>query len=140
MLNIKTDLPNYHSVEVTLPDDDSFLKIKETLTRIGVASRKDNTLYQSAHILHKRGKFYIVHFKELFLLDERESNLTETDVQRRNAIAALLQDWGLLKVVDAASVEDKAPISQIKIIKFSEKDDWVLQPKYAIGARQQKKS
>lgn len=122
-------------VEVVLDEQEDFLKIKETLTRIGVASRKDNTLYQSCHILHKQGKYYIVHFKELFMLDGKPSNFSEEDRGRRNTIAKLLEQWGLLKVVNEQMMEDQAPISQIKIIPHKEKDNWNLVAKYNIGKR-----
>lgn len=118
--------------EVILKEPDDFLKIKETLTRMGVASRKDNCLYQSCHILHKQGRYFIVHFKELFLLDGKPSNLTENDVQRRNTIIRLLDDWGLIDVVEEPK-EGYAPLRQIKIIPFKEKDQWDLRPKYNIG-------
>ena len=121
-------------VEVTLLQADDFLKVRETLTRIGVASKKDNTLYQSCHILHKQGKYYVVHFKELFALDGKPTDLTENDLSRRNAIAKLLQDWGLIKIVNQAQIETPPPIfiSQIKIISHKEKYDWQLVPKYPI--------
>lgn len=122
-------------IEVSLNEQEDFLKIKETLTRIGVASRKDNTLYQSCHILHKQGKYYIVHFKELFMLDGKPSNFSEEDRGRRNTIAKLLEQWGLLKVVNEQMMEDQAPISQIKIIPHKEKDNWNLVAKYNIGKR-----
>ena len=131
MINI-TDL-----VEVTLNENDDFLKVRETLTRIGVASKKDQTLYQSCHILHKRGQYYIVHFKELFALDGKPTDITENDLSRRNAIAKLLQDWGLVKVVNVKQIETPVPIflSQIKILSHKEKDDWELTPKYNIGSK-----
>ena len=123
-------------VEVTLPKQDDFLKVRETLTRIGVSSRKERVLYQSCHILHKQGKYYIVHFKELFALDGKLSTITENDIQRRNAIANLLEEWGLLKIVNYDIVEhNMAPIHQIKIISFKEKDDWELIAKYNIGKK-----
>jgi hypothetical protein len=123
-------------VEVSLLEQEDFLKIKETLTRIGVASKKDNTLYQSCHILHKQGKYYIVHFKELFMLDGKPSNFSEDDMSRRNTIATLLEQWGLLKVVRPEYIAElMAPISQIKIISHKEKDDWELVAKYNIGRR-----
>ncbi len=120
-------------LEVTLNEPDDFLKIKETLTRIGVASRKDNKLYQSCHILHKQGRYFIVHFKELFLLDGKKSNLEENDVGRRNTIATLMSDWGLLTVVNKEQLQPTAPLRQIKIISFKDKDQWELCPKYNIG-------
>lgn len=126
-------------VEVLLEESDDFLKVRETLTRIGVASKKDNTLYQSCHILHKRGKYYVVHFKELFALDGKETDLTENDLSRRNAIVNLLEDWGLVKIVDKKQTEVPVPIflSQVKIISHKEKSDWQLVPKYNIGKKPQ---
>ena len=131
MINI-TDL-----VEVTLKEQDDFLKVRETLTRIGVASKKENILYQSCHILHKQGKYYIVHFKELFALDGKPSDISENDLSRRNAITKLLQDWDLVKVVNNKQIEEPVPIflSQIKIISHKEKNDWNLVPKYNIGKK-----
>ena len=123
-------------LEVTLKQPDDFLKIRETLSRIGVASRKDKTLFQSCHILHKQGKYYIVHFKELFALDGKKVTLVENDVQRRNTISVLLQDWNLLSIVKPEAAENKAPLSQIKIIAFKEKNEWNLQAKYNIGKKQ----
>ena len=123
-------------LEVTLKQPDDFLKIRETLSRIGVASRKDKTLFQSCHILHKQGKYYIVHFKELFALDGKKATLVENDVQRRNTISVLLQDWNLLSIVKPEAAENKAPLSQIKIIAFKEKSEWNLQAKYNIGKKQ----
>ena len=123
-------------LEVTLKQPDDFLKIRETLSRIGVASRKDKTLFQSCHILHKQGKYYIVHFKELFALDGKKATLVENDVQRRNTISVLLQDWNLLSIVKPEAAENKAPLSQIKIIAFKEKNEWNLQAKYSIGKKQ----
>ena len=124
-------------VEVTLSEKDDFLKVRETLTRIGVASKKDRILYQSCHILHKQGKYYIVHFKELFALDGKPTDLSENDLSRRNAIAQLLEDWGLVKIVNRKQVENPPPIflSQIKILSHKEKDDWDLVPKYNIGKK-----
>ena len=118
-------------LEVTLKQPDDFLKVRETLSRIGVASRKEKKLYQSCHILHKQGKYYIVHFKELFALDGKETNLSENDIGRRNRIASLLSDWGLVSVL--GQLEPIAPLSQIKIIAFKEKNDWTLETKYNIG-------
>ena len=123
-------------LDVTLKQPDDFLKIRETLSRIGVASRKDKTLFQSCHILHKQGKYYIVHFKELFALDGKKATLVENDVQRRNTISVLLQDWNLLSIVKPEAAENKAPLSQIKIIAFKEKNEWNLQAKYNIGKKQ----
>lgn len=120
-------------LEITLSEPDDFLKIRETLTRIGVASRKDNKLYQSCHILHKQGRYFIVHFKELFLLDGKPSNLVENDIERRNTIATLLSDWGLLSVVNVDQAKSKAPLRQIKVIPHKEKYKWELCPKYNIG-------
>lgn len=125
-------------LEVTLPTPDSFLKVKETLTRIGVASKKENTLYQSAHILHKQGRYYIVHFKELFILDGKDSTITQNDIDRRNAIAVLLEEWGLLSLVVRPSGNPKAALAQIKVLAFREKPDWILVPKYNIGQRRSK--
>ena len=123
-------------VEVSLLEQEDFLKIKETLTRIGVASKKDNTLYQSCHILHKQGKYYIVHFKELFMLDGKINNFDDGDKSRRNTIVNLLEEWGLVKVVDPKVVSDPvAPLSQIKILPHSEKDQWELVAKYSIGKK-----
>ena len=122
-------------LEVTIKQPDDFLKVRETLTRIGVASRKDKTLYQSCHILHKQGKYYIVHFKELFALDGKKSTLTQNDIQRRNTISLLLQDWNLIDVVKKEATEDKAPLSQIKVLPFKEKKEWTLSAKYNIGKK-----
>ena len=122
-------------VEVTLNEPDDFLKVRETLTRIGVASRKEKKLYQSCHILHKQGRYYIVHFKELFALDGKHANLTVNDVQRRNRIARLLTDWGLVSVVKPDSVADIAPLNQIKVLSYKDKGDWILEQKYNIGKK-----
>ena len=122
-------------VEVTLGEPDDFLKVRETLTRIGVASRKEKKIYQSCHILHKQGKYYIVHFKELFALDGKKTNLTNNDVQRRNRIAQLLSDWGLVTVIEKTSIEDIAPLNQIKVLSFKDKDEWTLESKYNIGRK-----
>ena len=124
-------------VEVTLKEKDDFLKVRETLTRIGVASKKDKTLYQSCHILHKRGQYYVVHFKELFALDGKETDITDNDLSRRNEIVNLLEDWGLLKIVNKEQTKTPEPIflSQVKIISHKEKDEWQLVPKYNIGKR-----
>ena len=124
-------------VEVTLNEPDDFLKVRETLTRIGVASRKEKKLYQSCHILHKQGRYYIVHFKELFALDGKRANLFLNDVQRKNRIAQLLQDWGLVKIVNADHVADAAPLSQIKVLSFKDKPEWTLESKYNIGKKKQ---
>jgi hypothetical protein len=120
-------------LEITLNEPDDFLKIRETLTRIGVASRKDQKLYQSCHILHKQGRYFIVHFKELFLLDGKPSNLIENDLERRNTIVTLLADWGLLTIITPAMTKNLAPLRQIKVIPFKEKTQWELCPKYNIG-------
>jgi hypothetical protein len=125
-------------LEVSLNEPDDFLKIRETLTRIGVASRKDQKLYQSCHILHKQGRYFIVHFKELFLLDGKPSNLIENDIHRRNTIATLLADWGLVSLINPSQAQDCAPLRQIKVIPFKEKTQWELCPKYNIGNTQTK--
>lgn len=122
-------------IEVSLAEPDDFLKVRETLTRIGVASRKEKKLYQSCHILHKQGKYYIVHFKELFALDGKRANLSMNDIQRRNRIVQLLSDWGLVGVVNAELVTDIAPLNQIKVIAYREKGEWVLETKYNIGKK-----
>ena len=122
-------------VEITLNEPDDFLKVRETLTRIGVASRKEKKLYQSCHILHKQGRYYIVHFKELFALDGKEANLTDNDIERRNTIAQLLGDWGLIAIINTSVAENKAPLSQIKVLSFKEKGEWDLQAKYNIGKK-----
>jgi hypothetical protein len=131
------DYPGYNPLEVTLNQPDDFLKVRETLTRIGVASRKDKVLYQSCHILHKQGRYFIVHFKELFALDGKSADLTENDLQRRNTIAKLLIDWGLVKVISPELYSDLAPLSQIKVIAFKDKNEWSLQTKYNIGKKKQ---
>lgn len=120
-------------LEIALSEPDDFLKVRETLTRIGVASRRDNTLFQSCHILHKQGRYFIVHFKELFLLDGKKSNLEVSDVERRNTIATLLQDWGLVTILNKEVAKNCAPMRQIKIIAYKDKPNWTLQPKYNIG-------
>jgi hypothetical protein len=122
-------------VQVTLNAPDDFLKVRETLTRIGVASRKEKKLYQSCHILHKQGRYYITHFKELFALDGKHANLTVNDVQRRNRIVHLLSDWGLISVVDSDKIADIAPLNQIKVLPFKEKGEWELEQKYNIGKK-----
>ena len=122
-------------IEVRLNEPDDFLKVRETLTRIGVASRKEKKLYQSCHILHKQGKYYIVHFKELFALDGKYANLTVNDVQRRNRITRLLADWGLINVVKEDSIGDIAPLNQIKVLPYKDKHDWILEQKYNIGKK-----
>ena len=122
-------------IEVTLNEPDDFLKVRETLTRIGVASRKEKKIYQSCHILHKQGRYYIVHFKELFALDGKHANLTVNDVQRRNRIIQLLCDWGLVSVIEPEKVTDIAPLNQIKVLAYKEKHEWVLETKYNIGKK-----
>jgi hypothetical protein len=122
-------------LEVVLDEPDNFLKIRETLTRIGIASRKDKKLYQSCHILHKQGRYFIVHFKELFALDGKESNITANDIERRNTIAKLLADWELLTILDSKKSEQQASLSQIKVVSFKEKNEWELVPKYNIGKK-----
>lgn len=122
-------------VEVTLNEPDDFLKVRETLTRIGVASRKEKKLYQSAHILHKQGRYYITHFKELFALDGKHANLTVNDIQRRNRIIRLIVDWGLVGIINEDQIMDIAPLNQIKVISYKEKNDWVLEQKYNIGKK-----
>ena len=122
-------------VEVGLKEPDDFLKVRETLTRIGVASRKEKKLYQSCHILHKQGRYYIVHFKELFALDGKFANFSENDIERRNTIAQLLSDWGLITILNKENAQNKAPLSQIKVLAFKDKNDWDLQAKYNIGKK-----
>ena len=125
-------------VEIILNEPDDFLKVRETLTRIGVASRKEKKIYQSCHILHKQGRYFLVHFKELFALDGKHANLTQNDVQRRNRIAQLLTDWGLVSIVNTDQVKDIAPLNQIKVLSFKDKGDWVLETKYNIGTKKKK--
>jgi len=125
-------------VEVTLNEPDDFLKVRETLTRIGVASRKEKKIYQSCHILHKQGRYFLVHFKELFALDGKHANLTSNDVQRRNRIAQLLVDWGLVGIVSADTIQDVAPLNQIKVLSYKDKGDWILETKYNIGGKRKK--
>ena len=122
-------------LEVSLKEPDDFLKVRETLTRIGVASRKDKKLFQSCHILHKQGRYFIVHFKELFALDGKPSNLSDNDIQRRNTITQLLADWGLISMISPDVANDKAPLSQIKVIAFKDKSNWTLETKYNIGKK-----
>ena len=129
------DFDGYQPLEIKLVEPDDFLKIRETLTRIGVASRKDKILYQSCHILHKQGRYFICHFKELFALDGKQADLTENDLQRRNTVAKLLSDWGLVTIINASIFNDVAPLSQIKVLSFKEKDEWTLQTKYNIGKK-----
>jgi hypothetical protein len=125
-------------IEVILNEPDDFLKVRETLTRIGVASRKEKKLYQSCHILHKQGRYFITHFKELFALDGKHANLTVNDIQRRNRIIQLIADWGLVEVVDVTKVQDIAPLNQIKVLPHKEKGDWILETKYNIGSKRKK--
>lgn len=136
MVELNDEIVNWNPdmmLEVTLAQPDDFLKIRETLTRMGVASKKDSKLYQSCHILHKQGRYFITHFKELFLLDGKPSNLTENDISRRNTIVTLMSDWGLLEIVEA--IGDTAPLNQIKIISHKDKAQWELCPKYNIGTK-----
>ena len=125
-------------IEVILNEPDDFLKVRETLTRIGVASRKEKKLYQSCHILHKQGRYFITHFKELFALDGKHANLTVNDIQRRNRIVQLIADWGLVEIVDVSKVQDIAPLNQIKVLPHKEKADWILEAKYNIGSKKKK--
>ena len=122
-------------VEITLNEPDDFLKVRETLTRTGVASRKEKKIYQSCHILHKQGRYYIVHFKELFALDGKHANLTQNDVQRRNRIIQLLSDWGLITIMNVSKITDIAPLNQIKVLAYKEKHEWILETKYNIGKK-----
>jgi hypothetical protein len=133
---MEKDLFRGVGVEITLPNADNFLKIKETLTRIGIASKKEKKLYQSCHILHKQGKYSILHFKELFILDGKDNTFADEDKARRNTVVNLLEEWGLLEIVDPVKTEDPvAPLSQIKILSHKEKDGWTLEPKYNIGKK-----
>ena len=125
-------------VEISLNEPDDFLKVRETLTRIGVASRKEKKIYQSCHILHKQGRYFLVHFKELFALDGKHANLTSNDVQRRNRIAQLLSDWGLVEVLNTDQIKDIAPLNQIKVLAYRDKGDWILETKYNIGSEKKK--
>ena len=134
---MEQDIFRGNGVEVDLIGQDSFLKIRETLTRIGIPSKKSNTLYQSCHILHKRGRYAIIHFKEMFILDGKYSSLDDDDIDRRNTICKLLQDWGLIKVLDENLIIQQAPMSQIKIIPYKEKEDWELVSKYSVGTKKQ---
>ena len=135
MNELNTDWHPEKMLEVQLKEPDDFLKVRETLTRIGVASRKDKKLFQSCHILHKQGRYFIVHFKELFALDGKKANLSDNDLERRNTIAQLLSDWGLVVILNTAIAEKKAPLSQIKVLAFKEKGEWDLQAKYNIGKK-----
>ena len=134
---IEFDWKQTDMVEVSLNEPDDFLKVRETLTRIGVASRKEKKIYQSCHILHKQGRYYIVHFKELFALDGKKANLSLNDVQRRNRIVQLLSDWGLVSMVTKEVIADVAPLSQIKVLAYKEKGDWTLESKYNIGKKKE---
>ena len=125
-------------VEISLNEPDDFLKVRETLTRIGVASRKEKKIYQSCHILHKQGRYFLVHFKELFALDGKHANLTSNDMQRRNRIAQLLSDWGLVEVLNTDQIKDIAPLNQIKVLAYRDKGDWILETKYNIGSKKKK--
>ena len=125
-------------VEISLNEPDDFLKVRGTLTRIGVASRKEKKIYQSCHILHKQGRYFLVHFKELFALDGKHANLTTNDVQRRNRIAQLLADWGLVEVLNVDQIKDIAPLNQIKVLAYRDKGDWILETKYNIGSKKKK--
>jgi len=124
-------------IEISLNQPDDFLKVRETLTRIGVASKRDKIIYQSCHILHKQGRYYIVHFKELFALDGKATNFSLNDLQRRNTIAKLLSDWGLIEIIEPEKIADVAPLTQIKVLAFKEKDQWTLESKYNIGRKKQ---
>ena len=135
MNELDNNWPPEKMLVLQLKEPDDFLKVRETLTRIGVASRKDKKLFQSCHILHKQGRYFIVHFKELFALDGKEANLTDIDIERRNTIAQLLGDWGLIAIINNTVAEKKAPLSQIKVLSFKEKGDWDLQAKYNIGKK-----
>ena len=125
-------------IEISLSEPDDFLKVRETLTRIGVASRKEKKIYQSCHILHKQGRYYIVHFKELFALDGKHANSTQNDVQRRNRIVQLLVDWGLVDILNVEKIQDIAPLNQIKVLSYKDKGDWILETKYNIGSKKKK--
>ena len=125
-------------VEVTLSEPDDFLKVRETLTRIGVASRKEKKIYQSCHILHKQGRYFLVHFKELFALDGKHANLTLNDIQRRNRIVQLLADWGLVEIVNVDLIQDIAPLNQIKVLSYKDKGEWILETKYNIGSKKKR--
>ena len=125
-------------IEISLCEPDDFLKVRETLTRIGVASRKEKKIYQSCHILHKQGRYFIVHFKELFALDGKHANLTQNDVQRRNRIVQLLADWGLVDIMNVEKIQDIAPLNQIKVLSYKDKGDWILETKYNIGSKKKK--
>lgn len=134
-MDIYYDWTKESMLEVTLPEPDAFLQVRETLTRIGIASKKEDTLFQSCHILHKQGKYFIVSFKELFALDGKESNITNEDIERRNAIAWLLEDWGLLTIVNPSQVDNRSPLSHIRIVSYKDKKNWILKPKYFMGPK-----
>ena len=134
----KVDWTPSQMIEVTLNEPDDFLKVRETLTRIGVASRKEKKIYQSCHILHKQGKYYLVHFKELFALDGKHANISLNDIQRRNRIIQLIADWGLISVVNPDKIVDIAPLNQIKVLSYRDKDDWILETKYNIGSKKKR--
>ena len=125
-------------IEISLGEPDDFLKVRETLTRIGVASRKEKKIYQSCHILHKQGRYFIVHFKELFALDGKHANLTQNDIQRRNRIVQLLADWGLVDIMNVEKIQDIAPLNQIKVLSYKDKGEWILETKYNIGSKKKK--
>ena len=137
-ISFNIDLVGYAPLEITLKEPDDFLKVKETLSRIGVASKRDKTLYQSCHILHKQGRYFIVHFKELFALDGKFADITDNDLQRRNVIAKLLQDWGLVSILQQDRHADMAPLSQVKVLSFKEKGEWNIQTKYNLGKKSNK--
>jgi hypothetical protein len=137
-ISFNIDLVGYSPLEITLKEADDFLKVKETLSRIGVASKRDKTLYQSCHILHKQGRYFIVHFKELFALDGKFADITDNDLQRRNVIAKLLQDWGLVTILQQERHSDMAPLSQVKVLSFKEKGEWNIQTKYNLGKKSNK--
>lgn len=137
-INFNIEVEGYTPLEIALKEADDFLKVKETLSRIGVASKKDKTLYQSCHILHKQGRYFLVHFKELFALDGKFADITDNDIQRRNTIAKLLQDWGLVSILNPDKYIDQAPLSQIKVLSFKEKGEWNIQTKYNLGKKPRK--
>jgi len=137
-ISFNVDLDGYVPLEIKLKEPDDFLKVKETLSRIGVASKKDKTLYQSCHILHKQGRYFLVHFKELFALDGKFADITDNDIQRRNTIGKLLQDWELVTIIDPALFSDQAPLSQIKVLSYKEKGEWNIQTKYNLGKKSNK--
>jgi hypothetical protein len=138
-ISFNVTLPGYKPLEIKLSQPDDFLKVKETLSRIGVASKKDKILYQSVHILHKQGRYFLVHFKELFALDGKFSDISENDLQRRNTIAKLLQDWGLVAIINPTDFDNRAPLSQIKVLSFKEKNEWNTIQKYNLGKKTKQK-